>query len=216
MSEAERASALKSKHVEPLAGTPVKQPPHKQGRVEHELADSSDGASSRVPGSPYPAAPLHDETSGSTLPPGLAGAGTQPVSGITPQLPGGGHTIDPMTKVSDMFSKIMSNMAEVKTSVVEVKASVATVQADISQVRSSMVHREEFDTFKSDVDSRFVAMSEVSGNSVEVQGLKTAIQRQARALDRLDVGHKSICFSNFPLDMSAAARMTEIEQFHVT
>jgi len=112
-----------------------------------------------------------------------------------------------------MFSKIMSNMAEVKTSVVDVKASVATVQADVSQVRSSMVHREEFDTFKSDVDSRFVAMSEVSGNSVEVQGLKTAIQRQGRALDRLDVGHKSICFSNFPLDMSAAARMTEFEQF---
>ena len=166
---AELASAMKSKHVEPLGGTPVQQPPHKQGRVEQELAESSGVASPRVPGSPYPAAPSGDELSGAT-PPGLAGVGTHALSGIIPPLPGAFQPpVDPMAKVNEMFSKIMSNMAEVKTSVVDVKASVATVQADISQVRSSMVHREEFDTFKSDVDSRFVAMSEVSGNSVEVQ-----------------------------------------------
>ena len=209
--EDQRASALKSKHVEPLGGTPVQQPPHKQGRVEQELADPSGSAPSRVPGSPYPAAPLGDEVSGAT-PPGLAETVPEQDSGIILPFPGTAP-IDPMTQVNDMFSKIMSNMADVKTSVVEVKASVATVKEDISQVRSSMVNRKEFDSFKSDVDSRFVALSEVSSNSVEVQGSKTAIQRQVQALGRLDVGHKSICFSNFPLDMSASARMAEIEKF---
>ena len=79
-----------------------------------------------------------------------------------------------------MCIEIISNMTEVRISVPEVKASVAIVQAGISQVCSSLVHREEFDTFKSDVDSRFVAMSEISSNSVETQDLKIAIQRQAR------------------------------------
>ena len=214
--EEQRTSAMKSKHLEPLMGSPVQQPPQKQTRVQEELAQSSDSVHSRVPGSPYPPAPLDDEPPGAH-PPGLPAGGQQAgaglVPGVIPPLPGAGQAVDPMVLVNDMFNKVLSNMTEVKSSVNEVKASVAEVQADLSQVRSSMVNREEFNTFKADVDSRFVAMSEVSGNSVEVQGLKSAIQRQARVLDRLDVAHKSICFSNFPLDMSVSARLAEIEKF---
>ena len=43
--------------------------------------------------------------------------------------------------------------------------------------------------------------------------LKQAVAKQARALDRLDVAHKSVCMDGFALDMSASARMAEIEKF---
>ena len=111
-----------------------------------------------------------------------------------------------MTEVTSMFKRMMENMQDVKQSVSDVKS-------EVSEMRGNMVNRTEFNAFKTDVENRFASVSTTTGEPVAFQGLRNQIERQARALDKLDVAHKSICFSGFSSDTPASTRLSEIEKF---
>ena len=96
--------------------------------------------------------------------------------------------------VEDMFQQMLSGMDQVKS--------------EVAQVRKEIVTRSEFESYKAEVNARIESVS-VAGDS----NLKFQVQKQARMLDKLDTAHQTICLTGFALDMSADARIAEINNW---
>jgi len=203
-SQEERKPAIKSKSLEPLMGTPVREPFGKHARMDSPFPDT---AVSETPA---------EISSGA--PPGLpAGSadGNGDGAGIGDGIVGGpGTKKNPATSVEDMFQQMLSKMSTVTETVSGVKEEVAQIRENMVPRSEFTAHMEDMKAFKHEVDTKFANLS-VSGSSGDggAASLKQAVAKQARALDRLDVAHKSVCMDGFALDMSASARMAEIEKF---
>ena len=116
--------------------------------------------------------------------------------------------------VESMFQQMLSKMSTVNETVSGVKAEVAHIRVNMVPRSEFTAHIQEMNTFKQEVETKFANLS-VTGSSGDggTAALKQAVAKQARALDRLDVAHKSVCMDGFALDMTASARMTDINKF---
>ena len=125
---------------------------------------------------------------------------------------GGPGTNKKATSVEDMFQQMLSKMSTVTETVSGVKEEVAQIRENMVPRSEFMAHMEDMKAFKHEVDTKFANLS-VSGSSGDggTASLKQAIAKQARALDRLDVAHKSVCMDGFALDMSASARSQKLK-----
>jgi len=221
--EEERKSALQnSAHLEPLGGTPVKERMSKHARMD----------------SPYPDTQVDAHMSGTVVlevPPGLpagsadgggggggngdggglgagGGNGDGGGGGSGGGLPGA-HT-GPAISVESMFQQMLSKMSTVNETVSGVKAEVAHIRVNMVPRSEFTAHIQDMNTFKQEVETKFANLS-VTGSAGDggTAALKQAVAKQARALDRLDVAHKSVCLDGFALDMTASARMADINKF---
>ena len=200
MSSAEenRKSAFKQQ----VAGTPPQEPSQKSARVGSPFVGPAGGDADM-------SAESFDIEHFSSMPqfPGVSPAHpplpeeTDPSSSDSKKTPK-----DPMANVTKMFEEMMTSMKGVKQSVSDVKA-------EVSQMHADMITRKEFDSFKAEVDARFVSLSDSSSHDPGYQTLKVVVERQARALDKLDVAHGSVCLSGFSLETNIAARLTAVENF---
>jgi len=116
--------------------------------------------------------------------------------------------------VESMFQQMLSKMSTVNETVSGVKAEVAHIRVNMVPRSEFTAHIQEMNTFKQEVETKFANLS-VTGSSGDggTAALKQAVAKQARALDRLDVAHKSVCMDGFALDMTASARMADINKF---
>ena len=205
----ERKSALLNSHVEPLGGTPVKERISKLARIDSPFPDTQADAhmSGNVvldvpPGLPAGSAEGGGVGGGGGGGFGLGGGGGNGDGGGGGKgkkgggLPGANG--NPATSVESMFQQMLSKMSTVNETVSGVKAEVAHIRVSMAPRSEFTTHVQDMNTFMREGDTKFANLS-VSGSSGDggTAALKQAVAKQARALDRLDVAHKSVCLDDF-------------------
>ena len=163
----ERPSVLKHPVPrEPLVGTPVQQPPQKQGRVDGPGLESQDsgngsGVAASVQGNPGTgAAPGLPAAGSGGFGSGFAGgassggfvSGSQPNlnGGYLPQVatmpfPGGTQGLVQQPSLADLFNEIQRGNQNVEMKFAVLQNQTAAFQGELAQMKSDMVTKGQFE-----------------------------------------------------------------------